>query len=105
LLRYPGNREATIDRFSEPYSKVDAAALGRFTGPAVIIWGSVDRLIPVDNAGWFSKTLTNSRVTVLDKVGHIPMEEAPDRALAPVLPMLAALAAQTAAPTPLLAPR
>ncbi len=97
LLRYPGNRGATIERFSEPYSKVDAAALARFTGPTVIVWGSADKLIPVDNAGWFSKTLTNSRVTILDKVGHIPMEEAPDRALAPVLPMLASVATQTTA--------
>ena len=96
LLRYPGNREATIDRFSEPYTKVDAAALAKVSAPAIIVWGSADRLIPVDNAGWFSKTLANSRVTILDHVGHIPMEEAPDRALAPVLPMLASVAAQTA---------
>ena len=97
LLRYPGNRAATIDRFSEPYTSVDEAALRRLTAPAVIIWGNADRLIPVDNAGWFSTHLPNARVTILDRVGHVPMEEAPDRALAPVLLMLAELAPQTTA--------
>ncbi len=89
LLRYPGNRTATIDRFSEPYTKVDAAALARVTAPATIVWGERDRLIPVDNAGWFSKTLPNAHVTILGGVGHVPMEETPDRSLTPVLALLA----------------
>jgi pimeloyl-ACP methyl ester carboxylesterase len=32
--------------------------------------------------------MPKARVTILDGVGHIPMEEAPDRSLAPVLALL-----------------
>ncbi len=62
--------------------------LRTITAPTLILWGREDKLIPVDSAAWFSQALPNARVTVLDDIGHIPMEEAPDRALAPVLTLL-----------------
>lgn len=89
LLRYPGNRAATLDRFAGPRVPTDEAALRRITAPTLILWGRDDRLIPVSSAAWFSARLPNARVTVLDGIGHIPMEEAPDRSLAPVLRLLA----------------
>jgi pimeloyl-ACP methyl ester carboxylesterase len=89
LLRYPGNRAATLDRFSSPSSAPATDALQRITAPTLILWGRDDKLIPVTSAAWFSRQLPNARVTILDDVGHIPMEEAPDRALAPVLRLLA----------------
>lgn len=88
LLRYPGNRAATIDRFSG-YGSQKREELGPLPVPAVIIWGRDDKLIPLSSAAWFSSQLPNGRVTVLDDVGHIPMEEAPERSLAPVLDLLA----------------
>lgn len=88
LLRYPGNREATIDRFSQPPSPPDEAGLRRIQAPALVLWGRDDRLIPVGSAAWFAARLPHARVTILDQVGHIPMEEAPDRSLAPVLALL-----------------
>jgi pimeloyl-ACP methyl ester carboxylesterase len=92
LLRYPGNRAATLQRFASYTAFPDPSALKTITAPAVIVWGREDRLIPVASAAWFSQQLPNARVTVLDGVGHIPMEEAPDRALAPVLELLAKVA-------------
>ncbi len=97
LLHYPGNRQATLDRFAsyptQPHGPDTALDL-----PAAIIWGRDDRLIPVASAAWFSARLPNARVTILDNVGHIPMEEAPDRALAPVLALLQALSPAATAP-------
>ena len=55
-------------------------------------------MIPVTAAAWFSSQLPNARVTILEDVGHIPMEEAPDRSLAPVLQLLDQVA--PAAPLP-----
>ena len=95
LLRYPGNRDATIARFSTPWTRLDAATLGRFKGPVAIIWGRDDRLIPVAAATWFTRTLPQAKLTILDEVGHVPMEEAPDASLAPVLALLATLQADT----------
>ncbi|WP_426165079.1 alpha/beta fold hydrolase [Sandarakinorhabdus sp. DWP1-3-1] len=88
LLRYPGNRSATMDRFAGYKRQDDTALLKSVTMPTQIIWGREDKLIPVSSADWFSKHLPNARVTILDQVGHIPMEEAPDRSLAPVLGLL-----------------
>ncbi len=104
LLRYPGNRQATIDRFSAGYTQLDAVALGRLRVPVAIIWGRQDRLIPVESVDWFKRVLPQSQVTILDHVGHVPMEEAPDASLAPLLPFLSGIAAQ-AAPAPRIAAR
>jgi len=89
LLRYPGNRSATMDRFAGYKRQDDTALLARLTMPVRIVWGREDKLIPVGSAAWFASHLPNARVTILDGIGHLPMEEAPDRALAPVLPLLA----------------
>jgi pimeloyl-ACP methyl ester carboxylesterase len=90
LLLYPGNRRATVQRFGQ-YQGDDgmAARLKTLSVPTLLLWGREDKLIPVSVAGWFSRQLPSARVTILDGVGHIPMEEAPDRSLAPVLDLLA----------------
>jgi pimeloyl-ACP methyl ester carboxylesterase len=91
LLRYPGNRQATLDRFGGYRPAAQTDALRSITSPTLILWGRDDKVIPVDSAAWFSQQMPNARVTILEDVGHIPMEEAPDRALAPVLALLATL--------------
>lgn len=92
LLRYPGNRAATMDRFAGYHREDDTALLKTIPAQTLILWGRDDRLIPVESADWFSRQLPGARVTILDNVGHIPMEEAPDRALAPVLELLGQVA-------------
>jgi pimeloyl-ACP methyl ester carboxylesterase len=91
LLRYPGNRQATLDRFGGYRAATATDAVAGITAPTLILWGRDDKVIPVTSAAWFSSQLPNARVTILDEVGHIPMEEAPDRALAPVLTLLESL--------------
>jgi pimeloyl-ACP methyl ester carboxylesterase len=88
LMRYPDNRRATLDRFAGYPSAIDTSALKTITAPTLILWGRDDTLIPVASAAWFSQQLPNARVTILDNIGHAPMEEAPDRSLAPVLALL-----------------
>lgn len=91
LLRYPGNRQATLDRFGGYRPAVATNAVAGITAPTLVLWGRDDRVIPVDSAAWFSGQLPNARVAILDNVGHLPMEEAPDRALAPVIELLEGL--------------
>lgn len=89
LLLYPGNRAATIARFSQyDGASVDPERLRTLRVPTLILWGAEDRLIPVGVAAFFSQRIPGSRVSILDGIGHIPMEEAPDRSLAPVLDVL-----------------
>lgn len=94
LLLYPGNRRATVQRFGQYQGDDGAAAkLKGLTVPTLILWGREDKLIPVSVAAWFSQQIPNARVTILDGIGHIPMEEAPDRSLAPVLELLSRVSA------------
>ena len=89
LLRYPGNRVATIERFAQGYQAIPQADLARVTAPVLILWGRDDRFIPVAAAQWFSAALLHSRTIVYDGVGHLPMEEAPNRSAADVAAFLA----------------
>lgn len=88
LLRYPGNRAATLARFGEPYSPATTAELARLTMPTLILWGAEDKLIPADNARWFAQALRGARVIVYPGIGHLPMEEAPDRSASDVAAFL-----------------
>ena len=91
LLRYPGNRAATLVRFRQGYGSVSAAELARVTTPTLILWGREDRFIPVASAAYFARALPHSRTIVYDHVGHLPMEEVPDRSAADVAAFLGAV--------------
>jgi pimeloyl-ACP methyl ester carboxylesterase len=45
--------------------------------PTLIVWGSLDQLIPVDHAYKFQRDLPLDSLVILSNVGHVPMEEAP----------------------------
>lgn len=85
LNRVPGNRAATGARFAQ-YAKRDANAgrLGEIKVPTLIMWGAEDKLIPVSGADWFAARIPGSVKLVYPGIGHIPMEEAPDRSAADV---------------------
>lgn len=76
LLRYPGNRAATMERFSTPRQPFTAQDLARITAPTLILWGDEDRLIPVADAQFFARSIANSRVRTYPGIGHLPHEEA-----------------------------
>lgn len=92
LLRYPGNRRATLKRFSLPYDPLTEAEIAGVKTPTLILWGEEDRLIPVEAGRWLDKVMPNSTLVVYPKIGHLPQEEAVDATLADLKPWLAALA-------------
>lgn len=53
--------------------------------PALIVWGREDRAIHVGTADVLHGLLPDSRVVVLDGIGHLPMIEAPGRVVADYL--------------------
>ena len=84
LLRYPGNREATLDRFAlKPDSATDAQ-LALLKLPVLILWGEKDRLIPLSSGEWLQAHIPGSRLIVYPGTGHLPMEERADRSAADV---------------------
>jgi pimeloyl-ACP methyl ester carboxylesterase len=86
LLRYPGNREATLKRFSYTHNNHPATRekLATLKIPTLILWGEEDNLIPLRSANWFAEAIPGSKLIVYPKVGHIPMEEVPDQSAADV---------------------
>ena len=94
LLRYPGNRQATVDRFATPNTPATAEQMRQVQAPTLILWGAEDRLIPPASARWFAAAIPNSRTIIYPGVGHIPMEEIPDRSAADLRRWLGALNAQ-----------
>ena len=89
LLRYPGNRRATLKRFSQPYDPLTEAEIAAVTAPTLILWGEEDRLIPVEAGRWLAKTMPNAALVTYPKIGHLPQEEAVVATLGDLAPWLA----------------
>jgi pimeloyl-ACP methyl ester carboxylesterase len=78
LLRFPGNRRATALRAEANREPEFADRLNEIVQPTLVIWGAQDRLIHATAAQTFDERIPNADVVILDGVGHIPMEEAPE---------------------------
>lgn len=78
LLRFPGNREATVMRARMDREPAMAARVGEIKTPTLILFGKKDRLINPSAAQTFHERIAGSEVVLLDNIGHLPMEEAPD---------------------------
>jgi pimeloyl-ACP methyl ester carboxylesterase len=96
MLRRPGNRDATLKRFSSRDARRSAEATpipeAAKALPVLIIWGDQDKLIPVAAADWFAKQYPNSTSLIFKGVGHIPMQEIPEESAKAVNDWLAAQA-------------
>ena len=80
LNRFPGNRRATRLRSEVSHVHDDnAARVATITVPTLILWGAEDKLIPASGADWFAARIKGSRTIVYPGIGHLPMEETPDR--------------------------
>ena len=89
LLRYPGNRRATLKRFGYPYDPLTEAEIAAVTTPTLTLWGEEDRLIPVEAGQWLAKTMPNNALVIYPKIGHLPHEEAVEATLGDLQPWLA----------------
>lgn len=78
LLRFPGNREATVLRARMDREPAMAARVGDIKAPTLILFGDKDRLINPSAAQTFHERIAGSEVVLLPGIGHLPMEEAPD---------------------------
>jgi pimeloyl-ACP methyl ester carboxylesterase len=87
-----GSREATISRFGRfgerSQEPADANALSL---PTLVMWGSEDTIIPVSVAEQFASALANTTLIIYADVGHMPMEEIPERSAEDVTSFLEAI--------------
>ena len=83
-----GNRQAFVDRLAVEHQSNAYELIPQIQQKTLIIWGDQDQLIPVEMAHNFHKDLPKSTLVVLNNVGHVPMEEAPEASLEALLPFL-----------------
>lgn len=68
---------------------LDETALAEIKVPIHIVWGTSDRLMPLDYAQRMKGALPNAQLTTIEKCGHVPQVECPDKLLAALRPILA----------------
>ncbi len=84
LLLFPGNRQTVTLRASAPVDLSTADRLPQIKAPTLILSGQSDTLVPVQAARIFHERIAGSRLIEYPKVGHIPMEEIPERSASDV---------------------
>jgi pimeloyl-ACP methyl ester carboxylesterase len=87
LQRFPGNREASLQR-ARTQQPLDPAPLTRLAVPTLILWGAQDRWVPVADAFRFQNDIAAAKLEVFEKLGHDPMEEDPKATAAAVAAFL-----------------
>lgn len=50
--------------------------------PTLIIWGQQDRVLHIDNAGLFHRTIKGSQLVIFEELGHVPLLEDPEKTAA-----------------------
>ena len=89
LMLAPGNRRAMIARMQQVNLEEPTPHLRRIETPTLLLWGEKDAMIPIAHAEDYRSTMQNATLVALPGLGHVPFEEAPARALAPVTHFLA----------------
>ena len=88
LQRFPGNREATLQR-ARTQEPLDPTPLKRMDVPTLIIWGGKDRWVPAADALRFQADIKGAQLEIFSALGHNPMEEDPKATAATVIAFLA----------------
>jgi len=80
LMMREGTRAAILSR-SLSYSggTTQTQDLSALTQPTLVMWGAQDAVIPVSVVTLFKQRLPNTTSVIYEDLGHIPMEEDPER--------------------------
>lgn len=83
LFTRPGNPEAFL-AMANGRVKDNTPRLKGMRSQTLILWGEKDKWLPVRNAYRFQDLIPAAELIVYSDVGHLPMEEAPQRSAADV---------------------
>ncbi len=99
LQRFPGNREATLQR-ARTQEPLDPTPLKRLAVPTLILWGAKDRWVPVADAFRFQNDIKGAKLEIFENLGHSPMEEDPKATAAAVAAFLTPIPPRPPPPPP-----
>jgi pimeloyl-ACP methyl ester carboxylesterase len=80
LERWDLNREMTFRIAWKPYmySPTLGHLLGGVASPALVVWGSEDRIVPRECGERYAKSLANARLEIVEGAGHFVDMEKPE---------------------------
>ncbi len=95
MSRYKAMRFCSRVGFSPPYfyNRKLRARLARYQGPALLLWGESDRMVPLAHAHAYEAGLRGAKLVVVPGAGHSPHLERTAQTLAAVKKFLGAGAA------------
>ncbi len=94
LARAPGHRDLLLNGQGRPRKPVDATTFQAIHAPTLVMHGEADTVIPVEAGKALAAAIPGAKLILYPGVGHVPMEQIPDRSAADVRAFLAALPAQ-----------
>ncbi|RRN62581.1 alpha/beta fold hydrolase [Caulobacter sp. 602-1] len=89
LARAPGHRDILLGLQTGPRRLATTADLSRIHVPTLVMFGQDDRLIPAADGEKFHKAIPGATLILYPGVGHVPMEQIPDRSVADLKAWLA----------------
>ena len=75
-------RRARVDRTQE------SARISSVSQPTLVLWGRLDRWIPVAHADLFAADIKQAKCKIYPHLGHVPQEEEPATVAADILDFL-----------------
>lgn len=99
LLRFPGNRRASVERSRTPREPEKWAEVGALKMPVLLLWGEQDKVIPLSHARAFADAIPGSTLITYADAGHLPMEETPEQVARDINRWVQNVAAEVTPPT------
>jgi pimeloyl-ACP methyl ester carboxylesterase len=84
LALAPGHRALLLAAQDRPRTPVTARTLQAIHAPTLVLHGAADTVIPLAAGQALAAAIPGSRLIVYPGVGHVPMEQIPDRSAADV---------------------
>jgi pimeloyl-ACP methyl ester carboxylesterase len=100
LSRAPGHRDILLEIEQAPHNVATPERLAAIHVPTLIMFGEQDHLIPAEDGKTFADAIPGSTLILYPGVGHVPMEQIPDKSAADLKAWLASkgLGASTVKP-------
>jgi pimeloyl-ACP methyl ester carboxylesterase len=87
-LRIEGVAEAYYGLTAPAHAASEPVVLEKIEVPALVVWGAEDELIPAEGGRRAAARMPHGEFVLIERAGHVPMEEKPEELLRAVLPFL-----------------
>lgn len=91
LALAPGRRELILTSQSQPRQPVTQATFAKIATPTLVMTGEQDKVIPAASSRGLAGAIPGAKLITYPGVGHVPMEQIPDRSARDLKAFLAEL--------------